>query len=147
MENKAGTGFINEPMEGSLELTKTDISTGKPLADAKYRIYDAAGNVVAEGVTNKDGIVTFPELRIGKYTYQESAAPDGYLLDTTKYSFEIKEDGAIVKAAATNTPIPETPGTGDLGANTLTISLIVFVVSVLALGVLLLLRWKLLPKR
>jgi len=145
VENEPGVGFVNEPQEGELELTKTDVSTGKPLADAKYRITDAAGNVVAEGVTNKDGVVAFPGLRIGSYYYEEISAPKGYLLDSTKYPFEVKEDGEIVKAAATNTPAPKTPTTGDRAADMLPWSMAALLISVIALGVFLL-RSKLLRK-
>lgn len=40
-------------------------------------------------------------------------ALDGYILDTEKYPFEIREDGEIVKATMTNKKIPEVPQTGD----------------------------------
>ena len=74
----------------------------------------------------------FPDLRMGKYTYQEITAPEGYILDGTKYTFEIREDGEIVKATATNTPQPETPKTGD--TTPLTVLLINLILSAGALG-------------
>ena len=46
---------------------------------------------------------------------KSSTLPDGYIIDSKPYSFEIKEDGQIVKAEMTNekeTP-PTTPQTGD----------------------------------
>lgn len=33
----------------------------------------------------------------GKYTYKETFAPEGYLLNEEMFSFEIKEDGQIIK--------------------------------------------------
>lgn len=110
--NEAGVGFTNVPGKGELVLTKTDASDGKLLPDAGYRVYDQDGEVAAEGYTDENGVVKFT-LRIGRYTYQEFDAPEGYLMDTTAYAFEIKADGEIVKAAATNTPEPEGPKTGD----------------------------------
>ena len=114
VENQAGTGFVNQPIKGELELTKTDVADGRFLADAGFRIKDEAGNVVAEGYTDENGIAKFT-LRYGKYTYEEFDAPDGYLLDTTPHAFEITEDGQIIKAAMTNekVPVPEVPQTGD----------------------------------
>ena len=41
-------------------------------------------------------------MEYGKYYYQELEAAEGYVLDTTPYAFEIKEDGEIVRAEMTN---------------------------------------------
>lgn len=116
VENETGVGFVNQPITGTLELTKKDISDGKLLPNAGFRIKDEDGNIVATGVTDKDGIAKFI-LRYGKYTYQEYNAPEGYEIDEKEYAFEIKEDGQIVKATMTNAKIPEevimTPKTGD----------------------------------
>lgn len=116
VENEAGVGFINQPKKGTFELTKTDVADGKLLPNAGFRIKDEAGNIVATGVTDKNGIAIFT-LRVGKYTYQEYDAPEGYLIDEGEYPFEIKEDGEIVKAKMTNEKEPEevitTPKTGD----------------------------------
>ncbi|MBQ2939660.1 MAG: hypothetical protein IJE00_04760, partial [Clostridia bacterium] len=112
VENEAGVGFVNKPIVGELELTKTDISDGKVLANVGFRIRNEAGEIVAEGYTDENGIAKFT-LRYGKYTYEEFAALDGYIPDTKAYPFEIKEDGEIVKAAMTNEKIPEVPQTGD----------------------------------
>lgn len=112
VENEAGVGFTNKPIVGELELTKTDISDGKVLANVGFRIRNEAGEIVAEDYTDENGIAKFT-LRYGKYTYEEFAALDGYIPDTKAYPFEIKEDGEIVKAAMTNEKIPEVPQTGD----------------------------------
>ena len=113
VENKAGVGFINKPGTGYLEITKRDVSDGKLLPDAGFRIKDESGKTVVEGYTDKKGIAKFA-LRIGKYTYEEFDAPDGYILDTKPHKFEIKKDEEIVKAKATNKkqPKPHTPQTG-----------------------------------
>ena len=54
-------------------------------------------------------------LGYGKYTYEEFDAPDGYIIDTTPYEFEIKENGQTIKAEMTNKkqPEPDKPQTGD----------------------------------
>lgn len=116
VENKAGAGFVNKPITGKLELTKKDVSDGKLLPDAKFRIKDKDGNVVATGVTDGNGLAAFT-LRYGRYTYQEYDAPEGYLIDEREFPFEIKEDGQVVKAVMTNEKRPveiiTTPKTGD----------------------------------
>lgn len=114
IENKAGVGFTNKPIVGELELTKTDIADGKPLAGVGFRIKDADGNTVIEGYTDENGIAKFT-LRYGKYTYSEFDPLDGYVANTDEYPFEITEDGQIVKASVTNEkiPVPDIPQTGD----------------------------------
>lgn len=113
VENKAGVGFINKPETGTLEITKRDVSNGKLLPDAGFRIKDENGKTVVEEYTDKHGIAEF-KLRVGKYTYEEFDAPDGYIIDTKPHKFEIKKDGEIVKAKMTNKkqPTPHTPQTG-----------------------------------
>ena len=114
VENKAGVGFTNKPIVGELELTKTDIADGKPLAGVGFRIKDEDGNTVIEGYTDENGIAKFT-LRYGKYTYSEFDPLDGYVANTDEYPFEITEDGQIVKASVTNEkiPVPDIPQTGD----------------------------------
>ena len=114
----------NKPITGELELTKLDVSTGKPLPNAGFRIKDAEGNTVVEGYTDEHGIARFT-LGYGEYTYEEFSAPEGYLLDTAPHAFSISEDGQIIKAEMTNerVPTPEVPQTGDSARLTLWLGL------------------------
>ncbi len=114
VENEAGVGFVNKPIIGELELTKTDISDGKLLPNVGFRIRNEAGEIVEEGYTDEHGVAKFT-LRYGKYTYEEFAPLDGYVPDEKAYPFEIREDGEIVKASMTNEkiPTPDIPQTGD----------------------------------
>ena len=57
----------NKPVTGELELTKLDVSTGKPLPNAGFRIKDAEDNTVVEGYTDEHGIARFT-LGYGEYT-------------------------------------------------------------------------------
>ena len=114
VENKAGVGFANKPAKGELEITKRDVADGTLLPNAGFRIKDADGNIVVEGRTDENGIARFT-LRVGKYTYEEFDAPEGYLIDTTPHEFEITENGQIVKAEMTDKkePVPDNPKTGE----------------------------------
>lgn len=115
IENEAGKGFINQPIKGEIEITKKDIVDGKLLANAGFRIKDENGNIVVEGYTDNNGIAKFT-LGYGKYTYEEFDAPDGYVIDTTPYEFEITENGQIIKAEMTNEGIPETGESNSVAA-------------------------------
>ena len=118
---EVGKGFINKPEKGSVEITKTDVSTGQLIPNCGIEILDKDGNVVVQGRTDDNGIVKFDMLRVGDYFYREFDAPDGYILDENSYPFTIKENGEIVKCRMTNTKIPQqtTPYTGDNGSDIL----------------------------
>ncbi|WP_142326882.1 MSCRAMM family protein [Bacillus cereus] len=64
---------------GSLQVTKKDSESGKVLAGAEFKLKNEAGQVVGEAkTTNKDGVVKFENLVPGKYTLEETKAPEGY---------------------------------------------------------------------
>ena len=104
--------FKNNIIQGSLEITKTDAVTGEPLANAEFTIRNAIGSVVALGKTDENGNVVFEGLFYGKYTYEETAVPEGYLIDNNKYPFEIVNQNEVVMIAMHNerkSAGPETP--------------------------------------
>ncbi|MGM2509552.1 SpaA isopeptide-forming pilin-related protein [Bacillus cereus group sp. BceL035] len=64
---------------GSLQVTKKDAESGKVLEGAEFRLKNENGQVVGETkTTNKDGVVKFENLVPGKYTLEETKAPEGY---------------------------------------------------------------------
>ncbi|MBY0596945.1 SpaA isopeptide-forming pilin-related protein [Bacillus bingmayongensis] len=102
----------NKQITGSLVITKVDLADGNnKLPGAEFTIYDEQGKEVVKGKTNEEGIATFEKLSAGKYTYKETIAPDGYLINEETFSFEIKKDGQIIKHTVKDEkkPTPETP--------------------------------------
>ncbi|MGH0828989.1 SpaA isopeptide-forming pilin-related protein [Bacillus pretiosus] len=64
---------------GSLQVIKKDAESGKVLEDAEFKLKNETGQVVGEAkTTNKNGVVTFENLVPGKYTLEETKAPEGY---------------------------------------------------------------------
>ncbi|QWU43788.1 SpaA isopeptide-forming pilin-related protein [Bacillus sp. NP247] len=64
---------------GSLQVIKKDAESGKVLEGAEFRLKNETGQVVGEAkTTNKDGVVTFENVVPGKYTLEETKAPEGY---------------------------------------------------------------------
>ncbi|WP_142320238.1 MULTISPECIES: SpaA isopeptide-forming pilin-related protein [Bacillus cereus group] len=64
---------------GSLQVIKKDSESGTVLAGAEFKLKNEAGQVVGEAkTTNKDGVVKFESLVPGKYTLEETKAPEGY---------------------------------------------------------------------
>ncbi|MGE9856349.1 SpaA isopeptide-forming pilin-related protein, partial [Bacillus sp. AF62] len=107
----------NKKIEGSLEITKVDVVDGNnKLPGAEFTIYNEQGQEVVKGKTNEEGIAKFEKLPAGKYTYKETFAPEGYLINEETFSFEIKTDGEIIKHVVANQkkevpPTPEKPQT------------------------------------
>ena len=107
----------NHQIKGSLEITKVDIANGNTkLPNAEFVIYNEKGEEVVKGKTNEQGIAKFDKLPYGKYTYKETFAPEGYLINEEIFSFEIKTDGEIIKHTVKDqkkpqieTPQPEQP--------------------------------------
>ncbi len=61
---------------------------------------------VVKGKTDDKGIAKFEKLPFGKYTYKETIAPNGYILNEETFSFEIKENGQIIKHIVKDEKIP-----------------------------------------
>ena len=103
----------NKPVTGTLEFTKTDVSTGEPLPNTLIEIYNDKDELIFSGRTDDNGKITIPEIRYGKYYILEKEAPEGYTLNPERMYFEILEDGEIVKATMTDEKvIVEVPSTG-----------------------------------
>ena len=88
--------------KGSLTINKTDADTGKSLAGVTYRLYDSAGNKIADAITGANGKAVFSDLPLGSYTYQEISAPSGYVVDNTKYPITITSTTLNITATRTN---------------------------------------------
>uniref|UniRef100_UPI001E43BDDF SpaA isopeptide-forming pilin-related protein n=3 Tax=Bacillus cereus TaxID=1396 RepID=UPI001E43BDDF len=64
---------------GSLQVIKKDAESGKVLAGAEFKLKNESGQVVGETkTTDKDGVVKFENVVPGKYTLEETKAPEGY---------------------------------------------------------------------
>ena len=90
---------------GSLTINKVDADTGKALAGVTYRLYDSAGNKIADVTTGIDGKAVFTDLPLGDYTYQEVSAPEGYVIDDTKYQITITTETLNITETRTNTMV------------------------------------------
>ena len=89
--------------KGSLTINKTDADTGKALAGVTYRLFDSAGNKIADAATGPDGMAVFSDLPLGSYSYQEISAPEGYVVDDTKYQITIATEALNITETRTNT--------------------------------------------
>ena len=90
---------------GRLTINKVDADIGKALAGVTYRLFDSAGNKIADVTTGTDGKAVFSDLPLGSYSYQEISTVAGYQLDDTKYDFSLTSENLNVKVTRENKPI------------------------------------------
>ena len=96
-DNKKTSGGSITP---SLSIKKYDGLTMQTLSGAEFTIYNEQGKVYKVVNTNQFGqaYITFTEM--GKYTFKETKAPKGYLLDDTVHEFTIDHSSTITKNVA-----------------------------------------------
>ena len=81
----------NDPVTGFGNIKKVDADSNKPMANVLLEVKDADGKVWYRDYTNENGVLSV-ELAPGKYTAKEVKAPEGYLLNTKEYEFEVVAD-------------------------------------------------------
>ncbi|MDM5374094.1 SpaA isopeptide-forming pilin-related protein [Bacillus bombysepticus] len=92
---------------GSLQVIKKDSESGKVLAGAEFKLKNEAGQVVGEAkTTNKDGVVKFENLVPGKYTLEETKAPEGYKALEVTVEVNVVAN-AVVKQEVMNEKVKE----------------------------------------
>ena len=105
--------------KGTLEFTKTDLVSGKPIPNTLIEIYldkeledgTTESTLIFSGLTDENGQIIIKDLFIGKGHIIEKESATGYQITDEVIEFEIKENGEIVKANLTNEQIVEVPNT------------------------------------
>ena len=105
--------------KGTLEFTKTDLVSGKPIPNTLIEIYSdkeledgtIESTLIFSGLTDENGQIIIKDLFIGKGHIIEKESATGYQITEEIVEFEIKENGEIVKANLTNEQIVEVPNT------------------------------------
>ena len=109
VENKAGVGFINDAMKGSLKIVKT--SSDGNVKGFAFRITGENGyDVTLE--TDENGEIFIEGLHIGDYTISEvnNAASANYVLPADKQATVKMDSTTIVEM---HNVLRDTPKTGD----------------------------------
>lgn len=81
--------FTNKKMT-SLVVKKVDSVTGEPLVGAKFLVEKQNGEHVGEYTTDNTGTILLPTLDPDWYVVRETKAPEGYILDETPKTVEVK---------------------------------------------------------
>jgi uncharacterized repeat protein (TIGR01451 family)/LPXTG-motif cell wall-anchored protein len=102
----------NTKIRGNIEILKRNRNTHNPLKGATIGLYSVIDVLMDEKTTEDDGLVRFENLEYGRYYFRENKAPAGYILDNTKYYFDIEEDNVTLERNLDNTRRYYPPGPG-----------------------------------
>ena len=89
-------GLINNKYKpGSFKLTKYDeVNRNKKLPNATFELTDENGKTIYR-TSDENGEVNFDNIAPGRYTLEESRAPEGYQLTNKKWQVTILSDGSV----------------------------------------------------
>ena len=96
------TGYKNQiveftnKMKAGLQILKIDYNTGKPLADAKFRVSKMNGKIIGEYITSRTGYINIGDLDEGWYIIEEIQAPEGYALNTTPQNVKVESNNSQI---------------------------------------------------
>lgn len=111
LNEQKGT-ISNDPIKGSIRITKTGTVSTILLPDATFTLYsdaDCKKPVSITGVTNPaktnaSGVAVFTNLPLGTYYVKETKAPKGYILSDTVTEVRITGEAAV-NITCKDTPI------------------------------------------
>lgn len=87
-------------------LQKVD-EKGAALPSAEFGLFDEAGSLIQQAVSDTEGILRFTHVPYGTYTIRETTAPNGYLL--SKYGIRITLNKGYVNSGKPVTTITDQP--------------------------------------
>lgn len=98
------TSFGNTP--NKVVISKTNSETNKPIANAVFKVVGENSSYSQSFTTDENGLITIEYIPAGSYWFQETSAPEGYMLNTTKYYFTVDNEGVVTGTThVVNNPI------------------------------------------
>lgn len=94
--NQGLTVKFYHTQKSNLTVTLRDANSKAFLAGAEYRITKDNGDFVADYTTGSNGQFIVDSLNAGKYIVTMTKAPEGYVIDNTPYTVEIKDNKTIL---------------------------------------------------
>ena len=114
--------IVNELIKGNLVIHKLD-TEGNSLSNVKFKVFDDFNNLIYEGVTDDDGLISISNLGYGKYHFYETSAPNGYFIDDKLYEFVITDDNELINIKVVNEKLPITSNIYEIPKRLSTIGL------------------------
>lgn len=104
--NTSKIEIVDEEPTGTFTLKKYNLDKSAKLKGATYRIWNSEYKYDKSFTTDDNGKIEVTGLKLGKYNYQEIQAPEGYLLDSNTYTFEVNykdQNTAVIYASSEKT--------------------------------------------
>ena len=105
--------ITNKLKSAKLVLNKLSKEDSTPIADARFEILDESKNVIANIVTDENGVAETENLKVGTYYYKEVSVPEKYILDSEEYEFKIEDENVNIEKTIYNIS-KKLPVTGSL---------------------------------
>lgn len=99
--------IINEMIKSRLVINKID-SFGNKLSGCGFKLFDSNDNLIYEGITDSNGLISINDLGYGKYYFYEVSAPSGYILDDSIYEVIVNHDNDLIEVSVMNNRMPVT---------------------------------------
>lgn len=106
LQSVPSTLTVTNEQKKAVRLTKTDQATSALLPGATFNLLDASGEVIQENlVTDANGEIYVRDLEPGTYSFVETNAPAGYILDETAHTFTVvRGTNEVIAINVTNDP-------------------------------------------
>ena len=105
--------YTNELQKGNIKVIKVDKDENKvKIENVKFELKDGNGEVVKEGLTDKNGELKLDNLVIGKYFLKEIETGEEYVLSDKEYEIEVENEKTkelIIENEKIKIPEPEKP--------------------------------------
>ena len=93
--------LINEYKKGSLEILKVD-PNNNPIPETEFTLINSEEEKIGTYITNEEGKIEVTDLKVGKYTLQETKSNPNYHLLDEPIDFELTDNNEVIEITVTN---------------------------------------------
>ena len=95
-----------DDITNKVEIINVDANTGNAIVGSKLVLTDEAGNIIDEWTTTENKHYVY-NLKVGKYTLNQTEVPEGYSNGNNSIVFEVEENDKTISLTIDNTMASE----------------------------------------
>ena len=95
-----------DDITNKVEIINVDANTGNAIIGSKLVLTDEAGNIIDEWTTTENKHYVY-NLKVGKYTLNQTEVPEGYSTGNNSIVFEVEENDKTISLTIDNTMASE----------------------------------------